>query len=168
MRKAHPASPGGPFAKTAGTHAKVRYRCFLPDLAGFTSPRRPDHKPFDGESGIRTHDTLSSIHAFQACAFSRSAISPKTFIAESVGFEPTVPLPVRLISSQVPSTTRPALHGMDFQVFCSRRARKKSSSNLPHSSESNPRVTSTRWLCRSSSSRLYREPAAPIFGSAAA
>ena len=29
---------------TAGTHAKVRYRCFLPDLAGFTSPRRPDHK----------------------------------------------------------------------------------------------------------------------------
>src|SRR5262244_4587198 len=62
---------------TAGTHAKVRYRCFLPDLAGFTSPRRPDHKLCDGESGIRTHDTLSSIHAFQACAFSLSAISPK-------------------------------------------------------------------------------------------
>ena len=30
--------------ETAGTHAKVRYRCFLPDLAGFTSPRCPDHK----------------------------------------------------------------------------------------------------------------------------
>src|SRR5579875_1109515 len=29
-----------------------------------------------GESGIRTHDTLSRIHAFQACAFSHSAISP--------------------------------------------------------------------------------------------
>ena len=29
---------------TAGTHAKVRYRCFLPDLAGFTAPRCPDHK----------------------------------------------------------------------------------------------------------------------------
>src|SRR5271166_3200337 len=29
-----------------------------------------------GETGIRTLDTLSSIHAFQACAFSHSAISP--------------------------------------------------------------------------------------------
>jgi hypothetical protein len=29
-----------------------------------------------GESGIRTHVTLSSKHAFQACAFSHSAISP--------------------------------------------------------------------------------------------
>jgi hypothetical protein len=29
-----------------------------------------------GESGIRTHDRLSPIHAFQACAFNRSAISP--------------------------------------------------------------------------------------------
>ena len=31
-----------------------------------------------GESGIRTHVTLSSKHAFQACAFSHSAISPAT------------------------------------------------------------------------------------------
>ena len=31
---------------------------------------------FGGESGIRTHVTLSSKHAFQACAFSHSAISP--------------------------------------------------------------------------------------------
>ncbi len=30
-----------------------------------------------GERGIRTLDTLSSIHAFQACAFSHSAISPR-------------------------------------------------------------------------------------------
>src|SRR5271168_2279566 len=29
-----------------------------------------------GESGIRTHVTLSSKHAFQACAFSHSALSP--------------------------------------------------------------------------------------------
>jgi hypothetical protein len=29
-----------------------------------------------GESGIRTHVTLSSKHAFQACAFSHSATSP--------------------------------------------------------------------------------------------
>src|SRR5271157_2700291 len=31
---------------------------------------------YGGETGIRTLDTLSSIHAFQACAFSHSAISP--------------------------------------------------------------------------------------------
>src|ERR1700678_2766036 len=31
---------------------------------------------FGGESGIRPHVTLSSKHAFQACAFSHSAISP--------------------------------------------------------------------------------------------
>src|SRR5687768_17789909 len=29
-----------------------------------------------GESGIRTHDTVSRIHAFQASAFSHSAIPP--------------------------------------------------------------------------------------------
>ncbi len=29
-----------------------------------------------GESGIRTRDTVAGIHAFQACAFDRSAISP--------------------------------------------------------------------------------------------
>jgi hypothetical protein len=32
---------------------------------------------YGGESGIRTHVTLSSKHAFQACAFSHSAISPE-------------------------------------------------------------------------------------------
>ncbi len=32
-----------------------------------------------GERGIRTLDTVSRIHAFQACAFSRSAISPALF-----------------------------------------------------------------------------------------
>jgi hypothetical protein len=35
-----------------------------------------DYKGNGGESGIRTHVTLSSKHAFQACAFSHSAISP--------------------------------------------------------------------------------------------
>ena len=30
-----------------------------------------------GENGIRTHDRVSPIHAFQACAFNRSATSPK-------------------------------------------------------------------------------------------
>jgi hypothetical protein len=38
-----------------------------------------------GESGIRTHVTLSSKHAFQACAFSHSAISPaKTWEGRSL------------------------------------------------------------------------------------
>ena len=31
---------------------------------------------FGGGSGIRTHDTVARIHAFQACAFSHSAIPP--------------------------------------------------------------------------------------------
>ena len=29
-----------------------------------------------GENGIRTHDRVTSIHAFQACALNRSATSP--------------------------------------------------------------------------------------------
>ena len=44
---------------------------------------------FGGESGIRTHDTVSRIHAFQACAFSHSAISPDQRTAQySGGFPP--------------------------------------------------------------------------------
>src|SRR6185312_10080874 len=35
-------------------------------------------KKSGGEMGIRTPDTLSDIHAFQACAFNRSAISPQS------------------------------------------------------------------------------------------
>ena len=31
---------------------------------------------FGGESGIRTHDRVTPIHALQACALNRSAISP--------------------------------------------------------------------------------------------
>src|SRR2546430_13231294 len=43
---------------------------------GITSLQVLDNKKAGGESGIRTHVTLSSKHAFQACAFSHSAISP--------------------------------------------------------------------------------------------
>ena len=32
---------------------------------------------YGGESGIRTHETVTRPHAFQACAFSHSAISPQ-------------------------------------------------------------------------------------------
>ena len=35
-------------------------------------------------------------------------------VAEGVGFEPTVELPQRLISSQVPLTTQPPFHLPDF------------------------------------------------------
>ena len=31
---------------------------------------------FGGESGIRTRETVSRLHAFQACAFDHSATSP--------------------------------------------------------------------------------------------
>jgi hypothetical protein len=41
-----------------------------------------DDQKSGGESGIRTHGTLSRTHAFQACALSHSAISPE---APSVG-----------------------------------------------------------------------------------
>ena len=30
-----------------------------------------------GEGGIRTHETVARLHAFQACAFDHSATSPK-------------------------------------------------------------------------------------------
>ena len=35
-----------------------------------------------GECGIRTHGTLSRTHAFQACALSRSAISPVRLVLQ--------------------------------------------------------------------------------------
>src|SRR5690348_4024584 len=35
-----------------------------------------DKRQLGGGSGIRTHDTVSRIHAFQACAFSHSATPP--------------------------------------------------------------------------------------------
>ena len=38
-----------------------------------------------GESGIRTHGRVSPTHAFQACSFNRSDISPRTWLARSDG-----------------------------------------------------------------------------------
>jgi hypothetical protein len=40
---------------------------------------RAGHCLNGGESGIRTHGTVSRTHAFQACALSHSAISPDAF-----------------------------------------------------------------------------------------
>ena len=31
---------------------------------------------YGGENGIRTHERVASLHAFQACAFNHSATSP--------------------------------------------------------------------------------------------
>jgi hypothetical protein len=46
--------------------------------SGATLPTREKrlHSIAGGGSGIRTHDTVSRIHAFQACAFSHSATPP--------------------------------------------------------------------------------------------
>src|SRR5215470_15796189 len=39
---------------------------------------------YGGESGIRTHVRVSPKHAFQACAFSHSAISPASTVGEEL------------------------------------------------------------------------------------
>jgi hypothetical protein len=39
-----------------------------------------------GESGIRTHVRVSPKHAFQACAFSHSAISPIAYLVSSTRY----------------------------------------------------------------------------------
>ena len=41
-------------------------------------------KILGGENGIRTHDRVSSIHAFQACAFNHSATSPKIHLSKKI------------------------------------------------------------------------------------
>src|SRR6201995_5723390 len=47
-----------------------------------------------GESGIRTHGTVSRTHAFQACALSHSAISPERPSLEGArGFLQGTPAP---------------------------------------------------------------------------
>src|SRR5712664_4780174 len=55
---------GSSVGKPEGLETKIRRFRHLQDLTG-------------GESGIRTHETFYRLHAFQACAFSRSAISPQ-------------------------------------------------------------------------------------------
>ena len=75
----------------SGAHGAFRYRCFLPDLAGFTglcctepgSPSgdfmrfSPPVRYHGGERGIRTPEALfRHLHDFQSCSFGRSDISP--------------------------------------------------------------------------------------------
>src|SRR5688572_8009977 len=49
----------------------------LPIFAALTASRNARAMCPGGGSGIRTHDTVSRIHAFQASALSHSAIPPK-------------------------------------------------------------------------------------------
>src|SRR5208283_1391595 len=77
-----------------------------------------------GESGIRTHGTLTSTHAFQACTFGHSVISPCAPIvnhgplpmkelAERVGFEPTEPQAAQRFSRPPDSTALASLQVVD-------------------------------------------------------
>ncbi len=73
------ALTGSPVWAFHGTHSG---RCVVPmwprHLAKLLGYMMKIHdRKIGGESGIRTRDTgISRIHAFQACAFNRSAISP--------------------------------------------------------------------------------------------
>ena len=74
-------------------------------------------------------------------------------MAERGRFELPVPLRVRLISSQVPSTTRPPLHSLALAETASpssltkcrdyRRSRKKLCTSSMHRAASTPLLTST-------------------------
>jgi hypothetical protein len=102
----------------APPHAELRDRCSLPGLAGLTGQRWQDRKHaskrvkklfewaeregFEPPVPFGTHD-------FQSCTFDHSVISPwaatakvQTFLAEGMGFEPTVPLRAHRISNPAP------------------------------------------------------------------
>jgi hypothetical protein len=51
-------------------------------------------RKYGGETGIRTLDTLSRIHAFQACAFSHSAISPARLARLEAGHSKARGIPI--------------------------------------------------------------------------
>ena len=48
-----------------------------PRMTGSSKNTALGTKIYGGETGIRTLDRVSPIHAFQACAFNHSAISPE-------------------------------------------------------------------------------------------
>ena len=66
------------------THEQLKLKSTIAMDCGWTVSK-PKLLKNGGETGIRTLDTLSSIHAFQACAFSHSAISPWEDWLGSVG-----------------------------------------------------------------------------------
>jgi hypothetical protein len=73
----------GPFRRTIGRRCRSEVQSsnekslLLLGLIAREFPQRIHSLgQFGGESGIRTHGTVSRTHAFQACALSHSAISP--------------------------------------------------------------------------------------------
>ena len=87
-------------------------RALPPRRPGLDSPVRVVREHRATDTGPKRHRTQRSRareapDARKAASGRRPLHSP----AESVGFEPTVPVRARLISNQVPSTTRPALRG---------------------------------------------------------
>ena len=86
-------------------------------------------------------------------------------MAERVGFEPTVELPLHTISSRAPSATRsPLLETTTSNCFCFKEPQpwrswlKNCRITCEHSSASTPSVTSIRWFNRGSATRLPRLP----------
>ena len=71
----HAASDGACRAATASAGTAVRNMVECAGLREWSG----------GESGIRTHGRVSPTHAFQACSFNRSDISPETWLARSGG-----------------------------------------------------------------------------------
>jgi hypothetical protein len=82
------------------------YRCFLPDLAGFTGFYCTGPSPYF-RSRPPTQSTLEiSIRPAEIrCSAKERAVHTKCGMAERVGFEPTVPLPGRMLSKHVDSST---------------------------------------------------------------
>ena len=60
----------------------------IPPMMPFTWGSKALENGFEkgvgGGSGIRTHDTVSRIHAFQASAFSHSAIPPRVAAGRNI------------------------------------------------------------------------------------
>ena len=84
------------------------YRCFLPDLAGFTGFYCTGPSPYSGSSSqYSLQSTLEVSIRPRELRYSdkERAVHTKCGMAERVGFEPTVPLPGRMLSKHVDSST---------------------------------------------------------------
>jgi hypothetical protein len=75
MRR-RPAINGFDIHRKARTQERVRHDGMAAGTPRVMPVGKNQISSLGGESGIRTHGTLSRTHAFQACALSRSAISP--------------------------------------------------------------------------------------------
>jgi hypothetical protein len=81
-------APAAHFAKFESRHVDRPAPC-IGDLQDIVRTMQVRHQPEGdaggGGSGIRTHDTVSRIHAFQASAFSHSAIPPQRRARQHAG-----------------------------------------------------------------------------------